>query len=199
MIPNKTRCTLELPPLSLRVLRLATFGHDASRCLDTCPKRFLDRAVFAPRRRIGKLEVRLFNPALSIKAKGEIFNGNWFAGKHSVKHRFENFARFCPHLHTRLTQCSRVFVAEDRGEGIVVNPCALRPPRQDRNIGCVEASNRFTRVLSACGHPSGGPRPCRTVCATPPRPRLCKPLSILTSKHSPRSNRRAAMGAIDTQ
>ena len=95
---DKTGRTQKLP------LRLTALSQDASRGLDTCTEQALDRAVFTSRGRVSELEVSLFDAAPSIKAKREILDLNRFAGKHAIKHRFEDFTRFSAHLHAWLTQ-----------------------------------------------------------------------------------------------
>jgi hypothetical protein len=97
------------------------FSHYPRCRLYTSTEQSLDRAVFASRRRVGKLEVGLFDVPLSIEAKREILDGNRIASKDPFEHGFKNFARFGPDRHTGLSQSG------DSGDYSSVTPPGQQP------------------------------------------------------------------------
>src|SRR6202789_304106 len=131
---DEPRRALKLTSLKFIGFRLTPLRHDTRRGLYAYAEQPFDSTVFAPRRRVSELEMRLFDLATSIKAEREILDRNRLAGKHTGEERFKHFACFAPHLHTRPSQRVGVLMAQNRFEGVVVEPCPLRPPADEHRL-----------------------------------------------------------------
>ena len=90
--------------LAFRGGGLTTLGQNPGRSLDASAEKSSNGSSVSSSRGVRELEMRLFDPALSIEPQREILDRNRSAREDPVEHRLQNFAGFRPHLHARAPQ-----------------------------------------------------------------------------------------------
>ncbi len=132
---DEARRLFELAPLARRRGRLPMFGPHALGRLDTGAEQALHGAVLAQRRRVGKIEMGVLENAMAIELERKALHRDGLAAEDTIEKRLQRLAALRPHLHGGAAQRPRVLHAQDRNEGVIVDPGPSGAPGDEHRLG----------------------------------------------------------------